>query len=283
MYLSVENETSSWRRLALGPQPVALELAAVEALLGGLAAGSPPTLRWYGYSAPALILGSGQKLSDVELTALGETSLHRRRSGGTAVLFEPGLLMQDIALPLDHALYSADVTHSYRWLGELWVATLADLGIDAQVLSVAEARSDTTDRDPLLRRACFGGRSPYEVMAGGRKLVGFSQVRRRAGLVLQVALYEQFSAASLAALLALSAEERAALASGLRDRVADLTALADPAPPQHTIVAAFERQLQLRYGVELIEGSWSEAERTRLAATQANYASLATNADRSAS
>ncbi|NJM06502.1 hypothetical protein HC891_10360, partial [Candidatus Gracilibacteria bacterium] len=166
--------------------------------LDGLASAPQPTLRWYSYTSPALILGSGQKLSDVDLAALGGTTVHRRRSGGTAVLFEPGLLMQDIALPVGHPLYSHDVTASYRWLGELWVVTLADLGIAAQTLSIAEARSDTASLEPLLRRACFGGRSPYEVLAEERKLVGFSQVRRRGGLVLQVALYERFSAARLA-------------------------------------------------------------------------------------
>jgi lipoate-protein ligase A len=279
----MSSTTISWRKLALGPQPVAVELAAVEALLTGLAAGAPPSLRWYGYSAPALVLGSGQKIAEVDLQMFGATTLHRRRSGGTAVLFESGLLMQDIALPNSHPLYSPDVTASYRWLGELWVAALADLGINAELLGIAEARSDSADLDPLLRRVCFGGRSPYEVLSAGRKLVGFSQVRRRAGVVLQVALYSSFSAERLAGLLALSPAERSALIDGLHHRVVDLAALATPPPTHEAIIGAFERQLRLRHAVELVDGEWSDSERSILSLVQRSYASLATNADPPAS
>ncbi len=40
----------------------------------------------------------------------------------------------------------------------------------------------------LLRRACCGSLSPYEVAIGARKLVGLAQVRRRGGVLFQVRL-----------------------------------------------------------------------------------------------
>ena len=45
------------------------------------------------------------------------------------------------------------------------------------VPTIAELRTELRAADV----ACFGGLSPYEVLAGGRKVVGLSQTRRRQG------------------------------------------------------------------------------------------------------
>ena len=91
------------------------------------------------------------------------------------------MLMLDLVLPRAHRLYMGDVTESYRWIGEVWTAALRELGIDVQSTPIGAARADAQTLDPLLRRVCFGGLSPYEVVVGRRKLVGLAQVRRRAG------------------------------------------------------------------------------------------------------
>ena len=89
--------------------------------------------------------------------------------------------------------------------------------------------------------ACFGGLSPYEVLAGGRKVVGLSQARRRQGTLLQAGVLLDLDAARLARLLdggdRLAADLTAA-AAGLRERVPgvepdDVAAAVDPSwrPP----------------------------------------------------
>ena len=65
--------------------------------------------------------------------------------------------------------------------------------------------------EALVRRACFGALSPYEVALGPRKLVGLSQVRKRAGVLFQVGLPLAWDGDLLAALLAHNADERARL------------------------------------------------------------------------
>ena len=50
--------------------------------------------------------------------------------------------------------------------------------------------------------ACFGGLSPFEVLAGGRKVVGLSQARRRPGTLLQAGIPLTLDAARLARLMA---------------------------------------------------------------------------------
>lgn len=267
----------AWRTLPFAVGPAAPQLAAGAALLAGLAQTSRPALRWYGASAPALILGAGQKLAEIDLAACraAGVAVYRRSSGGTAVWFAPELLMLDVALPAEHPLHLNDVTESYAWFGAVWVAALAALGLEATALGVAAARADTQALDPLLRRACFGGRSPYEVLAGGRKLVGFAQVRRRAGAVFQAGVYRRWAPQRLTSLLALDAPARAELTGRLAARVVGLDDLL-PAPlAPESLMHAFATALADLYGARLEADDWLAAERADADAALARYAPLA--------
>jgi lipoate-protein ligase A len=225
----------AWRYLPSSIEPADQQLAAGDALLAEHDnAGEPlrPALRWYRMQPRALILGSGQKLHEFDLDACrrADIALHRRSSGGTAVLAEPGQLMLDIALPASHRLYRHDVTESYRWLGEVWVETLALLGVSARIIPVPEARADRQNLDDLTRRSCYGGRSPYEVLADGRKLVGLAQVRRRYGALLQASIYAHWQPEHLVKLFAIAPAEQAALAEQLAGRVVGLADILPPDP-----------------------------------------------------
>lgn len=278
-----------WRLLPYSAGRADEELAAAEAMLAGLAPpqGAPsasaelvprptPAVRWYAGDQLALVIGSGQRAVEVDGAALAAAggTLHKRASGGTAVLFVPGFLMQDIALPAGHPLRRDDVSESYAWLGAVWAEALGELGIAAEPLSIAAARADSASADPLLRRACFGGRSPYEVLAGGRKLVGFSQIRRRQGALLQVGLYAHWPGRELAALLRAPAAQREALTTALAERVVGLDELA-PAPPEPgAVMEAFARTLARRHGVELVAGGWRPDEEAARIAALARYAPI---------
>ncbi|HEX2382259.1 MAG TPA: hypothetical protein VHI95_06460, partial [Acidimicrobiales bacterium] len=60
-------------------------------------------------------------------------------------------------------------------------------------------------------RACFAGLGPGEVTIGGRKAVGISQRRTRAGARFQCVAYERWDPSQLADLLRLPAETATAL------------------------------------------------------------------------
>lgn len=266
-----------WRLLPPAQGDPTTELAAGAAMLAGLKETNCPAIRWYAAgSRPALVIGSGQKLSDVDHTALRQqgVTIHRRSSGGTAVLFVPGLLMQDIALPLEHPLYHPDVSESYRWLGDVWQATLAQFGIHTSLIDIAAARADRQTLDPLIARACFGGQSPYEVLVAGRKLVGFAQIRRREGVLFQVGLYTHWPGRQLATLLAMAAAERTIFGERLADRVTDLVTVCESPPDIHQIAAAFAMVLRQRYEVSITAADWTEAEREAMIAAQAHFAPL---------
>lgn len=254
-------------------------MAAGDALLSGLTTEQRPAMRWYHASKTALIAGIGQPLSDFDQAACRErgVSLHRRASGGTAVLMTTDLLMLDVALPAGHPLYTPDVTRSYRWFGEVWAAALHQCGIAVHCLSVEVARDARQTLDPLTRRACFGGYSPYEVLENNRKLVGLSQIRRRSGALLQAGIYLHWRPEQLVSLLALAPDERATLtnrlyarATGLADRTIPPDCPSPPElfptfapvlpPPVTGLIATWSAALETMQGIELHETTWSEAE-----------------------
>jgi lipoate-protein ligase A len=234
----------------------------VDALLAGLATLEQPALRWYAASEPALVIGSGQKLNEIDIAACqaAGVSLHRRASGGTTVFFDQHFVMLDIALPTGHPLRIDDVTESYRWLGVIWVQALQRFGLDPHLIAVQEARADTQTLDRLTRQVCFGGHSPYEVLVDGRKLVGFSQVRRRSGAILQVGLYLHWSPQHLADLLLLTADERTLLVERLQARVAGLADLLPDPPDLAALMESFAVALYETQGAQLAPVSWSAGE-----------------------
>lgn len=267
----------TWRMLPLSIEPPPLQLATGDALLAGLEETGKPALRWHIASSPALVLGVGQKPHEVDHAAcrVAGVPIHRRASGGTAVLLGPEVLMLTVALPKGHRLFHADVTASYRWLGEVWDAALGMLGLNSRLILIQQARDDMRALDPLTRRVCFGGYSPYEVLVRGRKLVGLAQVRRRSGSLIQAAIYRHWQPERLVSLLALHPDERAALARRLLARATGLSSERSPPPTFEEVMAAFAATLREMQQVELAATEWQAVEHeARYHQAHSHYAPL---------
>jgi lipoate-protein ligase A len=152
---------------------------------------------------PALVLGSKQRgpgIADDAACASAGVEVVRRRSGGGAVMLEPGRVVWfDVVVPAAH-LHAAgvgdDVVASMTWLGWHVASALADLGVTADVHRGPMACSAWC---PLV---CFAGVGPGEVVTGDTKLVGISQRRSRVGARFQCAVHTTWSPDALVALLA---------------------------------------------------------------------------------
>ena len=189
-------------------------------------------------TVPTLVLGSGPPVDLADLAACERAgvAVTRRRSGGGAVLVEPGrVLWLDVLLPAGDPLWLDDVARAFLWLGEVWRDSLAVLGVTARV---HEGGLCTTTWSRLV---CFGGLGTGEVVdEAGVKLVGLSQRRTRAGARFQCAALSEWAPAPLLDLLALSPEDRAAAAEALAPCATGVGV------PLDDLLAAFLAQLQSR-------------------------------------
>ena len=141
---------------------------------------SQPAARLWVYPQPAVVLGRSQQALRSSL----DTGRHRfvaRSAGGGAVLVGPWMLGVSVVLPLQHhLLQEASIADSYRWLGAVFVAALAQHGVAAAAVPHERTRKAPAD----LAWACFAGMSAWEVAVDDRKLVGFAQRRARHGVLL---------------------------------------------------------------------------------------------------
>lgn len=158
-------------------------------------------LWWLEVDAPALVLGSTQPVADADAAACDAAgvAVARRRSGGGAVLVEPGeTLWADVLLPAGDPLWDDDVGRAVWWVGDAWRQALADLGLTGC----------TVHRGPMVttawsRRVCFDGLGPGEVVGpSGAKVVGISQRRTRHMARFQCALNRAWRPERIAGLLA---------------------------------------------------------------------------------
>ncbi len=182
----------------------------------------------------ALVLGSTQPLATLDLAEISRRGLAtvRRRSGGGAVLVDAGALSWfDVWLPADDEHFESDVGRSAHWLGAAIAEALRGLGVDAR----GPVRSGEPNRWSSL--VCFAAPGSGEVLVAGRKVVGISQRRTRAGARFQAMVLHDFDAAAMASLFALTDAER----SGLRVVLEDTVGVVDvePAELRDAIEAVF--------------------------------------------
>jgi lipoate-protein ligase A len=215
-----------------------LMLAANESLLDEVRSGGPAIVRWYVVDAPALVLGFAQRLRatdlvDAERCRATGVEMLERRAGGGLVLLDESMLCLAVALPLPHQLVPADLTESYRWLGEALASGLRARGIgSARCLEVAEARLGAAELaasdgqvSRLLGATCYGVPSPHEVVVGTAKLAGLAQVRRRHAALFQAGILLR-DQSPLAALVRVPDEAaRAGLCRALAERTVGLDSL----------------------------------------------------------
>lgn len=188
-------------------------------------------------SRPALVLGSTQPDAVVDRAACAAAGVEvvRRRSGGGAVLVEPGrLVWVDVVVAVGDRLWSPDVGRAFHWLGEAWSRALAGLGVDD-----LEVHRGAPVRSRWSRLVCFAGVGPGEVVAaGGAKVVGMSQRRRRDGALFQCGVNLAWDAGATVGLLALDPVDRASATAELGGAVRPV---AGAAPAE--VVAALVAEL----------------------------------------
>jgi lipoate-protein ligase A len=161
-------------------------MATDEALLREVAARrSPPTLRLYAWSPPAMTLGRGQPFADADVPALhaGGVVLLRRATGGTAVLHEDEL-SYTVAATNDEPRLTGGIIESYKGLSAALLYALEKIDLrNAEASTHADARGSPRSPGEARSPVCFEIPSDYEITVDRRKLFGSAQMRIRGGIL----------------------------------------------------------------------------------------------------
>jgi lipoate-protein ligase A len=175
------NYSTIWRLIQDSPAPGAWNMAVDEAVLQ--AAGNnevPATLRLYAWEPACLSLGYAQGIDEIDtgrIQSLG-WELVRRPTGGQAILHVDELTYAVIGQVTEPRL-AGDVLESYQRLSSALLAALEILGIPALALPRPDLVGKGTSKNPI----CFEVPSNYEVIVGGKKLVGSAQARKHGGVL----------------------------------------------------------------------------------------------------
>jgi lipoate-protein ligase A len=157
-------------------------MARDEAILQFVGRGeSPPTLRFYRWSPPTISLGYFQRYD--EYGALpppaGELAVVRRQTGGGAILHDLELTYS-VVLPLDHPwIAPAGSTALYGRVHSAFATVLAGYGLPI-TRPGPEAPAGCSHGGPFF---CFENHSRFDLLAGGRKLLGSAQRRTSTALL----------------------------------------------------------------------------------------------------
>lgn len=236
------------------PRRGAENMAVDEAILLAHAAGKvPPTLRFYRWEPPAVSLGYFQDYAtEVDAAACRRAGIDivRRPTGGRAVLHDNEVTYSVV---VSTELLPGTVVETYRRLASGLVRGLRELGVEA---ALAPERGPA---GPAGRSggACFEVPSSYEITAGGRKIVGSAQVRRRGVILQHGSIPLELDPVRLAEALGLGAAAAvriAARAAGLAE------VLGGPAPGYSEVCRAISDGLAAVLGVELEPGGLTPEE-----------------------
>ncbi len=232
-------------------------MAIDEAILMALAEGkSQSTLRFFAWEPPCLSIGYNQAMNEVDIIKCGQAGvdLIRRPTGGRAILHTDELTYSIVA-PQDEPRVAGGVVESYRRLSAGLVRGLRLLGMD-----VAQAEAGH-GQDADVSAACFDAPSAYEVTAGGKKLVGSAQVRRKRAVLQHGSLPLQGDITRICHYLVVPSEERRQeLRQELRARATSLELVLGRGVPFAQVVEALVKGFSEALNLHLEPGELSEHE-----------------------
>jgi lipoate-protein ligase A len=259
----------SWRLLNTGVATGAGNMAVDEAILIAHSRGEvPPTLRFYGWNPPTLSLGYFQEADkEVDFAACRARGIDvvRRLTGGRAVLHDQEVTYSLVAAE-NNPVVPGGVLESYLQISRGLVAGLENLGVGAEIVSHS--------RKSLGTAACFDSPSWYELVVGGRKLIGSAQTRKSGCLLQHGSILLDLDADKLFAVLKVANEAvRERLKDNFRQRACSLSDVMGMKPDFDAVCRAFADGIARGLEIDLVPGELTGAEKKHAEAlVQEKYA-----------
>lgn len=241
-----------WRLLDTGRADGSWNLALDEALFRLADRGRlVPTIRFYGWSPPALSVGYFQRWEkEIDPAACRRRGIavYRRVTGGRAV-YHGSETTYSVVCSRDVEGFSGSLLESYRKIAEGLAAGFAILGVPADLTSPLRHSAERKGRP---HPSCFAAMSGYELSVGGKKLVGSAQKRGRGGLLQHGSILHAPHDRELAPLLRSG--------GNATPETASLESILGGPVPYGKVVGALRRGFEMKWGIELVPGGLEDEE-----------------------
>lgn len=241
-----------------GPVNMAIDEAILLSVMEGR---QPPTLRLYGWEPFCLSMGYGQRVREIDRQRLEDRGwdIVRRPTGGRAILHGDEVTYS-ISLPIDHPLAEGDVVESYRKISRGLMTALQHIGLSPR----SERQDENYLREAKKGPVCFEVPSHYEITAGGLKLIGSAQVRRKEGILQHGSLPLYGDVGRITdALVYESDGERSAAADIVRQRATTLSSVLDRRVSWDSVAQAVARGFSETFDVDICDSALTDDERQR--------------------
>ncbi len=166
-----------YRLIISGAQEGAYNMAVDSAIFENFKISNvPPTIRFFWFEPPCISIG---RIQNPETLSNIKYYLVRRPTGGRAVIHKNDLSFS-IICRIDDPVFGGNVLKTYMRSSHLLVDTLRSVGIDAEMVKAESGNL----KSPL----CLKSTSRYEMVSGGRKIMGNAQWREDDMILLQGSL-----------------------------------------------------------------------------------------------
>jgi lipoate-protein ligase A len=251
---------AKWRLIISPPAGGVWNMAVDEAILLHIHQfHTRPTLRLYAWSPPCLSLGYAQPANDIDFSRLATSGWHivRRPTGGRAILHTDELTYSVIA-SADEPRLSGSVLESYQRLSRALLASLKLLGVDATSEDKANTDGNQSGENGVNppNPVCFEVPSHYEITAGGQKLVGSAQARKKEGILQHGSIPLYGDLTRIVQVLRFESEiERQKAANRLLHRATTLKNILGNKLSWDEVVSAFVEGFKNSLNLEFVESS----------------------------
>jgi lipoate-protein ligase A len=249
-----------WRLIDSGYGDAYSNMALDEALLlAGSKTGSPPVLRFYGFRPAAVSIGYAQDLTDgvkVSVCRQRGVPIVRRPTGGRAVFHDKELTYSLIA-PKDY-FPRPGILGSYRAIAGGLIQGLRNLGIKADLANPRTKQVRGRNRSA----ACFLASSWYEIVVGGKKLIGSAQRRVGSHLLQQGSILLAVDYETIADLFPDGGRPRSELVHQARARITSLEELLGRPVNIEEIKQGIKQGMMQALNIEFVEGNPTDHEQS---------------------
>ncbi len=233
---------TSWRLIDSGPCGASFNMALDEALSISVRKGdSPPTLRFYCWSGPAVSLGAFQKIGDIDADYCNSHNIPivRRPTGGRAILHGDEFTYSFSAM--NTGPFSRGLMVSYKKIGLAFRRCFDLAGLACTMRDDRESGRELV-KSPL----CFASTSLGEITSGGMKIIGSAQKRWKEGFLQQGTIPFSTDHETLSAILRLNAVKPCNMNNTAFAGLRELLPVFDPEEFRGQLIRAFEETFEIK-------------------------------------